>query len=342
MREQDDIAAVATTGGSRGSMATSSTITRADRLVHVLARLGVKRNGWRVEPGLYSLGEPGPGSPVFVSANYRLSFDALREGLERLDAYILVLDTRGINVWCAAGKGTFGTDELVERIESTGLADVVESRQLILPQLGATGVAAHEVRERSGFRVKYGPVRAGDIREYLRAGEATPEMRRIRFDLPDRVVLIPLESVHAFPLLAGASVAAYFADGAVAASGIAAAGIAGVAGFPVLLPWLPGEDFSVKGFALGAVVGLTTAAASAFHGGNGIGRAGRALRAVSYALALPPITALLGLNFTGSTPFASPSMVRREIFTYVPVMAGMAVSGIIINAAHRLVRSMRG
>jgi len=30
--------------------------------------------------------------------------------------WILILDTKGVNVWCAAGKGTFGTEELVFRI----------------------------------------------------------------------------------------------------------------------------------------------------------------------------------------------------------------------------------
>ena len=94
-----------------------------------------------MEPGLYALGAPAPDSPVFVSANYTLSFDALRSALRGIDGYLLVLDTKGINVWCAAGKGTFGTDELVARIEATRLAEVVRHRRLILPQLGAPGVA---------------------------------------------------------------------------------------------------------------------------------------------------------------------------------------------------------
>ncbi len=94
---------------SRVIRTTDSTITFANRLDHFLARWGVNRGGHRVEPGLYRLGSPGPDSPVFASANYTLSFDALRAALGGVDAYILVLDTKGINVWCAAGKGTFGT-----------------------------------------------------------------------------------------------------------------------------------------------------------------------------------------------------------------------------------------
>ena len=87
-------------------------------LDHLAARFRIRRGKHRVTPGLYALGSPTPESPVFVSANYTLSFDALRSSLAGVDGYILVLDTHGINVWCAAGKGTFGTDELVNRSRS--------------------------------------------------------------------------------------------------------------------------------------------------------------------------------------------------------------------------------
>ena len=60
---------------------TTSAITRANRWDHFLARWGVDRSGHRAEPGLYALGNPTKDSPVFVTANYTLSFDALRSAL---------------------------------------------------------------------------------------------------------------------------------------------------------------------------------------------------------------------------------------------------------------------
>ena len=63
-----------------------------------------------VDPGLYALRNPGEQAPVLVTANYKMSFDRLRQALPGRDAWILVLDTNGINVWCAAGKGTFATE----------------------------------------------------------------------------------------------------------------------------------------------------------------------------------------------------------------------------------------
>ena len=151
-----------------------------------------------VEPGLYALGRPGRRSPVLVTANYKLSFDSLRGALPGRDAWILVLDTKGINVWCAAGKGTFGTKELVGRIGSSGLPGIVSHRNLVLPQLSAPGVAAHQVRELTGFRVLYGPIRSVDLPAFLdNELRATQEMRTKTFTMMERVVLIPMELIGA-------------------------------------------------------------------------------------------------------------------------------------------------
>ena len=317
---------------------TTSSLTARNQWDHILARLGVKRSGRRVEPGLYSLGDPTPDSPVFVTANYTLSFDALRAALAGIDGYILVLDTQGINVWCAAGKGTFGTDELVRRIESTRLHDVVRHRELILPQVGASGVAAHEVKTRSGFEVEYGPVRAADLPEYLKRHQATPEMRRVRFALRDRLTLIPVELVYVFlPVLVIAGVVAILSMWLPRVDvdyaflfGLVAAVLAGVAGFPILLPWIPTRDFSSKGFILGGLVALPFAM-TAFLGNASEVRWLQVGGALPHLLALPPVTAYLALNFTGSTTFTSRSGVRREIFAYVPIMAWMFGIGIVLG-----------
>jgi hypothetical protein len=230
---------------------TGSSLTAANRWDHFLARIGYRRGEHRVEPGLYALGAPGAESPVFVTANYSLSFDALRCALVGMDAYILVLDTKGINVWCAAGKGTFGAQELVQRIQAAGLKDLVSHRRLILPQLGAPGVAAHEVKKWSGFSVEFGPVRAEDLPEYLKTRQATPAMRRVRFTLRDRLVLIPVELKTSLLLTLLAAVLLYFVGGWVASLAVLVAVLAGTVVFPLLLPWIPTPNFSTKGFVLG-------------------------------------------------------------------------------------------
>jgi CO dehydrogenase/acetyl-CoA synthase gamma subunit (corrinoid Fe-S protein) len=137
----------------------STGLNSIDFLGAVMVRWGIKRDNYRVNPGLYAIGSPGPESNVFVTANYKLTFDNLRKNLSGMDGWILVLDTKGVNVWCAAGKGTFGTKELVSRIRLVSLEKIVNHKRLILPQMGATGVAAHKVKEETGFNVHYGPVR---------------------------------------------------------------------------------------------------------------------------------------------------------------------------------------
>ena len=302
-----------------------SEITFSDRFDHFRARWGLNRMGHTVEPGLYRLGNPTPESEVFVSANYTLSFDALRSALAGRDAYILVLDTKGINVWCAAGKGTFGTDELVRRIGLTGLAKVVSHRRLILPQLSAPGVSWPEVLRRSGFLVEYGPARARDLTEYLETRKATPAMRRVEFPLVDRIVLIPVELVHALPFMLVPAIALWFLGSRFIALEIVLAFLAGIVLFPLLLPWLPTKDFSTKGLILGFVVMLLPAIA-----GSAAFAPYQVIAIAATLLVFPPITAYIALNFTGATPFTSRTGVKKEIFRYVPVMAAMAGTGAAI------------
>jgi hypothetical protein len=307
---------------------TTGRLTIRDRWDHFLARVGWKRGRHRMDPGLYALGNPTPDSPVFVSANYTLSFDALRSSLEGMDGYILVLDTQGINVWCAAGKGTFGTDEIVRRVMITRLGEVVRHRKLILPQLGAPGVAAHEVKKRSGFWVEYGPVRAADLPEYLKTHTATPEMRRVAFPLRDRLVLIPVDIVQTFLPTLLAVVAFYFLGGWVSSLAVLAAVYAGIILFPILLPWLPTHNFSTKGFILGGLVALPFALFAILNHTDWTWyrQTGQALE---FLLAMPAVTAFIALNFTGSSTFTSRTGVRREMFASIPGMAWTFGIGIL-------------
>ncbi len=309
---------------------TTGTLGLGDHWDHILARWGIRRSKHLVEPGLYSLGDPNGDSPVFVTANYTLSFDALRSALDGTDGYILVLDTKGINVWCAAGKGTFGTDELVNRIEAVSLSKVINHKKIILPQLGAPGVAAHCVKERTGFNVEYGPVFAKDLPEYLKTHKTTLEMRRVKFTFLDRLILVPVELVGVLLPMIIATVFLFFAGGFLPSAALVAAFLAGVVLFPPLLPWIPTPNFSTKGFILGGLTVLPFALLLFFNNTDAPLwlRFGKALAVL---LALPPVTAFLTLNFTGATTFTSRSGVKREMFAYIPVMAWMFGGGIVLS-----------
>ncbi|WP_340818320.1 mercury methylation corrinoid protein HgcA [Methanolobus sp. WCC4] len=316
---------------------TTGTLTFSDHLDHFLARWGFRRSEHIVEPGIYKLGDPDPDSPVFVSANYTLSFDALRSSLAGIDCYILVIDTKGINVWCAAGKGTFGTDEIVWRIKWSGLDKVVNHSNLILPQLGAPGVSAHEVKRRSGFKVEYGPVRAKDLPEYLRNHTATPEMRKVRFTFWDRLVLTPIEFVHVVKPTLVAAILLYLLSGPFAAFAAVATAFSGTVLFPVLLPFLPAHDLSVKGIILGWLTALPFGIVLAANTQLPLWE--EILALISLFLIIPAVIGFLALNFTGCTTYTSRTGVKKEIFRYVPYMALKAGTGtlcLVIIGASRL------
>jgi hypothetical protein len=275
-----------------------------------------------------------------VTANYKLSFDVLRSKLEGVDAWILVLDTNGVNVWCAAGKGTFGTDELVRRMQATGLSDVVSHRKLVVPQLGATGVAAHEVRRLCGFKVVYGPVRASDITAFLEAGmTATSRMRQVTFTVGERFEVIGVELasvlkwivpiVVVMVLLAGGeSVLDRVSAAMTMASPILTGVLAGVVLVPILLPWIPGRAFSLKGAILGGVVvGATLALTAGFHS---------AAVGIPLFLLGTAIASFLAMQFTGSTTFTSPSGVEWEMRRALPFQIGATLLAIGIGFAHWL------
>jgi hypothetical protein len=306
-------------------------------LDHFLARWGIRRGEHRVRPGLYSVGIPSRNSPVLVTSNYTLSFDAVRSSLKGIDAYILVLNTFGINVWCAAGKGTFGTEELVERIETSGLAHYIDHRTIIVPQLGASGVAAHKVKQQSGFKVEYGPVRAVDIPQYLE-GNITPAMRLVRFNIADRMVLVPVELKGVVLPALAVALLAYFTGGIFMSLAVICGVFTGTVLFPLLLPYLPTRDFSTKGFFLGGLFG----AGAILIGGIWWDAAAalwiKITSTLSHMLIWPALVGFLGLNFTGSTPWASRTGVRREIYRYVRIMAVAFVLGVILN----LVSSLAG
>jgi hypothetical protein len=320
----------------------SSSLSWQDYLGTWEARWGIGRMHYTIEPGLYALGEPGEKSPVLVTANYKMTFDRLRKELPGRNFWILVLDTKGINVWCSAGKGTFGTNELVGRIESSGLSQIVSHRELILPQLSGPGVAAHEVKRLSGFKVIYGPIRSKDLPTFLDSGRnATPEMRIKSFSTLERMALIPLELVSAmkvglvimgilfflaFIWKSGEGTIAALNHGLFSALAFFIAIVMGAILSPLLLPWLPGRAFSLKGLVLGLIAAFLLVAFR-FSEFNTLGGG---VEMLAWILLIPAVSAYLAMNFTGASTYTSLSGVKKEMRWALPAQIGAGVIGIIL------------
>lgn len=306
-----------------------------------MARLGLTRDCYTVTPGLYCVGSPDEDSPVLVSANYKLSFDAMRKELSGIDAWVLVVDTHGINVWCAAGKGTLSTENVARYVRESGLERVVAHRTLTMPQLAATGVAAHKMRRLCGFGAVFGPILAAHLPAFLR-GEAGDETRRVTFTMAQRAVLVPVELVLLWKALAYCIAAGFLLSGigpgifSLSAAwtrglSVLVASLAGVlsgaVAVPLLLPWLPGRAFSAKGATLGGVVGLAVAALLGTGEVDG----------VALALWTTALSSYFGMNFTGSTPYTSPSGVEYEMRRAIPLQIAAVVVAVVLWVGSTLV-----
>lgn len=296
----------------------------------IWVRLGFNRMTYRATPGLYAVGVPSHNSPVFVTANYKLTFDVLRSELSGIDAWILVIDTRGINVWCSAGKGSFSAKEIANRIKATHLDKVVSHRALILPQLAAPGVSKHKLHDLSGFKAEYGPVRASDIRVFLESGKkATTDMRCVHFPFVERIKLVPVEFKsamrHAIPLLSMLSVIYVTIHGYSDLGGlfqfllpIIGAFIVGTVFIPAMLPYIPFRSFVLKGLLLGFIwAGIVTVT---YHG--------KWIWLIGNMFFLPAIAAFYALTFTGSTTYTSQSGVNKEIRLYARPIGIAAICGL--------------
>lgn len=309
-----------------------------DRIATILTRVGLTRSSYRVTPGLYGVGTPDQDSPVLVTANYKLSFDTLRFALDGIDAWILVADTRGINVWCAAGKGTFSSEEIINSVKETRLAERVTHHRLIVPQLGATGVSGLHVKKQSGFSVRFGPVRASDLRPYLQDNyQADESMRSVTFKLQERLVLIPVEFYLVWKPLAYICVAAFLLSGiSPSLFSISAAwqrGLFAVAAtltgtlcgsviVPIMLPWLPGRHFWLKGLWPALLAGilfvlLTLKQFSPYE-------------QMALVFWMTAVSSFQAMNFTGCTPYTSPSGVEYEMRRGIGVQMTLAALGIVL------------
>ncbi len=298
--------------------------------------MGIGRDSYRIAPGLYALGSPDTDSPVVVTCNFKLTFDILRRELAGRSYWLLVVETYGINVWCAAGKKSFTSEEVAQRVKESNLDKVVSHRSIILPQLAGPGVSAHRLRKLCGFSGVFGPVHIRDLPRFIDAGmQAGPEMRTVKFPLSQRlaVAFVELYGARKFLLwvLLACLLAAALGPGGFSPVKILSAGLGAFAtvltGFltgvflvPALLPRIPFRAFAAKGLLAGAIIGLIPAGLLA----------GTLPQALAQIMACSAFASWFAMHYTGSTPFTSLSGVDREMRRYMPVQGGLLLIAVLV------------
>jgi len=148
--------------------------------------------------GLITTGNPDRNSPVVLTCNYHLTVERVKRALTGTNAYLLSANSKGINVWCAATGGLLTNHDVVSVLKTSGIEELVDHRNVILPQLAATGVESAIIRKKTGWKVIWGPVYAKDIPSFINnTRKKTPEMRIVEFPLMQR---IEIAIAWAFPI----------------------------------------------------------------------------------------------------------------------------------------------
>lgn len=260
----------------------------------------------RVPTGLRAIGSPGPDSPVLLTGNFALTVRRLEEALRGRDAWLLVANSRGINVWCAAGGGHLTHHDVITALRVSGIDRHVRHRRLVLPQLAATGVERRKVEEATGWVAVWGPARLEDLPEFLdRGGKVASRHRLMRFPLWER---LEMAAMWVAPMgVVGCGVLWSLAGRAVAGAAVLSAACA-VTGIFAFLPWLP---------VVGQRRWLTYAGGAAGGTGAGLallglaGMAGPA--AVAWlAAAMTAAMLVLSIDLAGTTPWYPSSVNTRH------------------------------
>ncbi|MBN1219040.1 MAG: methyltransferase domain-containing protein [Anaerolineae bacterium] len=202
----------------------------------------------KIATGLYRLGHPDRRSLVLVTGNYELTVRRLVRELDgRVNCWLVVANSRGINVWCAAGGGHFTADDVTAALKTSGVMDVVDHHALILPQLCANGVDGWKIRQETGWGVHWGPVRAEDIPAYLSAGRKKSEaMRHVRFPLRARLEMTTI-MVGLYGLIFAILCLIFWRPYTLLLLSLL---VFLSYSYGIFLPWLPGRDGLEKGLTL--------------------------------------------------------------------------------------------
>jgi ubiquinone/menaquinone biosynthesis C-methylase UbiE/NAD-dependent dihydropyrimidine dehydrogenase PreA subunit len=144
-----------------------------------------------VEPGLRRIGNPDHMAPVFVTSNFHLTVRRVEKALSAIDAWLLVVPTNGINVWCSSAGGEMTVHNLLTAMKTSSIQDRVTHRRLILPQLSAPGIDRKLLKEISGWSAEFGPVYAKDIPAFLELDhKKTAELCRVRYPSSFRLEML--------------------------------------------------------------------------------------------------------------------------------------------------------
>jgi len=249
-------------------------------------------------PGLRRIGNPGAEDPVLLTGNFALTVRRVTNVLAGRNAWLLVANSHGINVWCASTGGHLTDHDVIAVLRSSGIDSRVSHRRLVLPQLAATGIEHRRIHEATGWEARWGPARLEDLPAFLDHGaHVTRRQRFMTFPAWERLEM---------GLMWGAPVALLVAIGVGLTGGVPAALLTvGVLLLAVLalflaVPWLPVGSPPAR-WAICA--GLAVASFAVIAGALWRLQVLTPGALMSAGVAVGLCMAVFGLDLTGSTPW---------------------------------------
>jgi acetyl-CoA decarbonylase/synthase complex subunit gamma len=126
----------------------------------------------QVTPGVYEINEPGPNDQLMVTTNFSITYFSVANEVEGtgLPAWLLIADSEGLSVLTGWAAGKFDADKIATSVKTSGIADKVSHRKLIIP--GAVSVLSGELEdELGGWEILVGPREAVDIPAFMKLWE---------------------------------------------------------------------------------------------------------------------------------------------------------------------------
>jgi len=123
----------------------------------------------QVLPGLYEFNDPGPDSPVMVTTNFSITYFSVANEVDGsgMPGWLLVADAEGMSVLTAWAAGKFDAERIAKTVKSTGIADKINHRKVIIP--GHVAILMGELEEElPGWEILVGPREAVDLASYLK------------------------------------------------------------------------------------------------------------------------------------------------------------------------------
>ena len=124
----------------------------------------------QVEPKLYAIGEPDRNSPIFVTTNFSLTYFLVSGEIENsgINAWLVIPECEGMSVLTAWAAGKFSGAKIAAFIKEIGLADLVDTREIVIPGYVAQ-ISGELEEELPGYKVIVGPGESADIESFVKA-----------------------------------------------------------------------------------------------------------------------------------------------------------------------------